>query len=828
LTIGTAGTLQNSQCSVDTAASSVLMSGNTLTVSLAITFKAAFIGAKNTFGEAQNAAGDSGWSLLGSWTVTTVSNPQADFTISLSPGSQTVAAGNSTTYTVSVTPINGFNSTVNFTMEPLPSGASGSFNPTFVVGSGSSTLTINTASNASLGNFSISARGTSGSLVHDASATLVINSGGSPSAPTLVSVVPNSGSGSSQTFAFTYSDPNGAANITSTQMDINATLTPANACYFFFSRPASSIQLASDAGSFGAPVLIGTAATLQNSQCSLDVGASSVAMSGNTLTVNLAISFKPAFAGAKGIFMEAQNASLDSGWMQLGSFTATVSSVPQPDFSIGIAPPSQTVTAGNSTSYTVTITPQNGFSGTVNLGVGVLPSGASGSFNPPSITGSGSSTLTINTASNTTNGSFSISATGTSGSLSHSAGANLTVNGGSGPTAPNLVSVAPNSGSGSGQTFVFTYSDANGAANIVSTQMDINASLAAANACYFFFSRASSTIQLANDAGSFGTPVTIGSSATLQNSQCILNVAASSVMASGNTLAVSLAITFQPAFAGQKNIFMEAQNSSLDSGWALEGSWLVTTSSGPQPDFSLGIAPPSQSVAAGNSAAYTVTVTPINGFTGTVNFSTAPLPAGTTGSFNPPSVNGSGSSTLTISTTNSATLGSYSISAMGTSGALSHSASASLMIVSGSASPPAPVSVTPSSGSGTGQTFSFVFSDPNGAADITSTQMDINATLSASNACYVFYSRGSNTLQLAGDAGGFGSPITVGTAVTLQNSQCSIDVGASSVTMSGNTLTVNLAVSFKPPFAGAKNVFAEVQNPAFDSGWSQLGMWTAQ
>ncbi len=42
---------------------------------------------------------------------------------------------------------------------------------------------------------------------------------------------------------------------------------------------------------------------------------------------------------------------------------------------------------------------------------------------------------------------------------------------------------------------------------------------------------------------------------------------------------------------------------------------------------------------------------------------------------------------------------------------------------------PSNVSVTPSSGSGSGQTFSYLFSDPNGFADIVSAQMLVGATL---------------------------------------------------------------------------------------------------
>jgi hypothetical protein len=77
-----------------------------------------------------------------------------------------------------------------------------------------------------------------------------------------------------------------------------------------------------------------------------------------------------------------------------------------PNYSLGMTPSSQSVGAGGSTTYTVTVTGSNGFSGTVNLGVSGLPSGVTGSFNPTSVAGSGSSTLTINAGASATAGSY--------------------------------------------------------------------------------------------------------------------------------------------------------------------------------------------------------------------------------------------------------------------------------------------------------------------------------------------------------------------------------------------------------------------------------------
>ena len=75
------------------------------------------------------------------------------------------------------------------------------------------------------------------------------------------------------------------------------------------------------------------------------------------------------------------------------------------------------------------------------------------------------------------------------------------------------------------------------------------------------------------------------------------------------------------------------------------------------------------------------------------------------------------------------------------------------------------------------------------------------------------------------DSGVSHAPLTIGSTGTAQNSQCSINAGASSLSMSGTTLTLNLALSFTPSFAGSKNMYMETQNATLASGWVQRGTW---
>jgi hypothetical protein len=106
-----------------------------------------------------------------------------------------------------------------------------------------------------------------------------------------------------------------------------------------------------------------------------------------------------------------------------GTASVTVTSVP-PDFSLSVSPTSQSVRQGNAASYTVTITSLNGFIGSVTLNVTGQPSGSTATFTPnPATT---TSTLNVQTVKGV-RGTFTLTITGVSGSLSHTTTATLTV-----------------------------------------------------------------------------------------------------------------------------------------------------------------------------------------------------------------------------------------------------------------------------------------------------------------------------------------------------------------------------------------------------------------
>jgi hypothetical protein len=107
-------------------------------------------------------------------TVTLVVAPP-DFTISASPTSSTVKRGGSTTYAVKVTPSIGFSGTVSFGVSGLPRNVTGTFSPSMVTTSGSSTLTINTQSGTPKGTSTLTITGTSGILKHSVPVSLIVN-----------------------------------------------------------------------------------------------------------------------------------------------------------------------------------------------------------------------------------------------------------------------------------------------------------------------------------------------------------------------------------------------------------------------------------------------------------------------------------------------------------------------------------------------------------------------------------------------------------------------------------------------------------------------------
>jgi len=131
---------------------------------------------------------------------------------------------------------------------------------------------------------------------------------------------------------------------------------------------------------------------------------------------------------------------------------------------------------------------------------------------------------------------------------------------------------------------------------------------------------------------------------------------------------------------------------------AMFGSFVIQSQTSSTPDFTITPSATSLTAIQGSSATATITLSGMNGFSGSVNLVAAVSPSGPQPSLSPTSISlstgGSASSTLTVSTSSSGfystpvAQGNYTVNVTGSSGSLSHPASVSLTVSSPS-SPPA-------------------------------------------------------------------------------------------------------------------------------------------
>jgi hypothetical protein len=300
-----------------------------------------------------------------------------DYAVAASPASQSVVQGAGTSYTVTVTPSGGFTGTVTFSVSGLPAGAAATFNPTSVPGSGSSTMSVTTSSSTPTGSYPLTITGTSGTLAHTASVTLVVTA---PSTPNFtLSASPASQSavqGASTSYTVTITPSGGFTG----SVTLSASGLPAGAAASFAPNPATSTST----------------------------------MTVTTATTTPAGTYPLTITGVSGTLSHT------------ASVTLVVTAAGAGNFSLSATPTSQSIAAGASTTYTINITRTGGFTGGVTFSASGVPTGATATFSPNPATGA-SSTLTVATSSATPVNTFTITITGTSGTLSHTTTVTLTV-----------------------------------------------------------------------------------------------------------------------------------------------------------------------------------------------------------------------------------------------------------------------------------------------------------------------------------------------------------------------------------------------------------------
>jgi hypothetical protein len=286
-----------------------------------------------------------------------------------------------------------------------------------------------------------------------------------------------------------------------------------------------------------------------------------------------------------------------------------------PDFLLSANPSSVTITQGSSGTSTITITPQDGFSGSVTLSASGLPNGVTANFSPnPATT---TSTLTLTASATAATGTVSVTIQGTSGSLTNSTTISLTVQAlvQSFTLSASPSSVSISKGGASGQSTV-TITGVNG----------------------------------------FNSPVTLSATGVPAGVTAVFNP---NPAFPTSTLTLTAA---KSAKAGTYTITIKGVSGTLSATTTLT---LTVDALG---SFTLKASPSSLTVAQGSSGTSTITVDATGGFDQAVTLTAIDVPSGVTASFSPNPT--TSTSTLTLTVSDGAAKGKSTITIEGTSGTL--------------------------------------------------------------------------------------------------------------------------------------------------------------
>jgi hypothetical protein len=182
--------------------------------------------------------------------------------------------------------------------------------------------------------------------------------------PVNISVSPSSGPppdpGSPHSFVSTASSQGGYSFINVVYLLFGWQPSLTDSCQIAYVRDGNYLTLMNDAGTqWLSPTPPGTqGATISNSNCTVDAGASSVSGAGNNLSVTVKVTFKQQYVGPHTSWMGAvDNAGLVAGWQAMGTWTGLPPAHPDPpDVTYGVSG-----VAGNSGNFSVTATDLNGW-----------------------------------------------------------------------------------------------------------------------------------------------------------------------------------------------------------------------------------------------------------------------------------------------------------------------------------------------------------------------------------------------------------------------------------------------------------------------------------
>jgi subtilase family serine protease len=295
-------------------------------------------------------------------------SPSPSFGLSAASNSVTITQGAGGTNTITITPSNGFTGGVTLSASGLPTGVTASFgtNPA----TNSSVLTLAASATATAGTTNVTITGVSGSLSEGTTISLTVNASVASSFTLVAS-------------------PSNLTITRGAQGTSTIGITPSNGF-------SGGVTLSTSGLPTGVTAAFGTNPATNSSVLTLT--ASATAATGTT-TVTI--------TGVSGSLTEGTTISL------------TINTSVASNFTLAASPSSLTVTRGSHGTSTITITPSNGFTGAVTLSASGMPSGVTAAFgtNPATTT----SKLTLTTSGVARSGTSTITVTGTSGSLTHTA-----------------------------------------------------------------------------------------------------------------------------------------------------------------------------------------------------------------------------------------------------------------------------------------------------------------------------------------------------------------------------------------------------------------------
>jgi len=397
-------------------------------------------------------------------------NTFPSFQIAGAATSATVAAGASATATFTAKTNNGFNSPINFSVTGLPAGVTGSFAPTSLTGSGSTTLTLTVASSATPGTYTLTIAGTAGSTARSAPLSLTVSS---PPPPLSLAFVPSTidvaaGASGSTTVTTTRGATFNAAvslTISGLPQGVTAKFAPATiAAPGAGSSVLTATVSATMAGGTYAATVTATGGgvtktaliainvlpapsfslTLSPTSLSLAAGAAGTtwATTIRTTTFNSAVAVKVTGMPAGVTTSTGSIALPGSGVCALGvtvgstaaagTYSLTVSAtggtvtktaslsltvLPPPSFALTVTPASLSVTAGSNGTSTATTVGTNGFGSAVTVAVTGAPAGVTVSAGGIASPGSGNSTISVSVGSSVAGGSYPLTVSATGGGV---------------------------------------------------------------------------------------------------------------------------------------------------------------------------------------------------------------------------------------------------------------------------------------------------------------------------------------------------------------------------------------------------------------------------